>query len=80
MEEKENMVVDLYRKITCDYETGCYDQKQLSENYNVSLKFVAECTQYYGFHHTKAKEGKNPIIEKDEIIKLIAILEEDAEK
>lgn len=72
MDGKE--IFALYNNITNDYDTGGYTHEQLHEKYGVKVRFVEECTQYYGYHHTKAKDGKNPLIELDEIEKLRKLL------
>lgn len=51
------------------------DRKEIIALYNnITDDYDEECTQYYGYHHTKAKDGKNPLIELDEIEKLRKLL------
>ncbi len=66
---------EIYNKVIADYESGCIDQKQLASRYNISVKAVAWCTQYYGFHHTKAKKGKKPICFDKHLEELAVLIE-----
>ncbi len=66
--------INIYCMVTEDYEKGCIDQKQLAEKYGISEEAVRWCTQYYGYCHTKAKDGKNPLIESDRIEELRRLL------
>lgn len=65
---------DIYCKVTEDYEKGCIDQRQLAVKYGISEKAVQWCTQYYGYSHTKAKNGKNPWIETEKMEELRKLL------
>lgn len=66
---------EIYNEVTEKYETGLYTQERIAKELNISLKAVAWCTQYYGYCHTKAINGKKPIIFSNDLKKLQELLE-----
>lgn len=51
----------VYMEVTELYDTGRFTQDDIAQKLNISIDAVRWCTKYYGFHNTKAKDGKNPI-------------------
>lgn len=54
-----NYVIQFYKDVINDYDSNRFTQEQLAEKYKCPVDAIRWCTQYYGYHHTKASSGKN---------------------
>lgn len=65
---------EIYKTVIEKYESGTKRQKDLAEELEISKDAVSWCTQYHGYHHTKALNGKKFMICDDKLDELIELL------
>ena len=55
----------IYSTVARKYESGISTQQEIAQQLGIPLKAVQSITKNLGFHHTKAKNGINPIVWND---------------
>ena len=64
----------VYQNVISKYCTAAKTQQEIADELGISVEAVRWCTQYCGFHHTKAKNGKAALAYLDEFNELCKLL------